>query len=151
MSGASAASAASGASAASVALNGNLRFCEGCQNLMIAKSYENQLLWECSINCAFSQTPGANQNLSAKTSCGGVIVLSQTTDSDFAYGQNPRNVFTRYDPTLLRTMKVCPHKERPEHQSNPDIQSEVIVFRQNLVTAHSYYICTVCDQKIDLA
>lgn len=129
-------------------MNGNLRFCNGCQNLMIAKSQDNLLIWECSIECSYSQTPGANQQL-ADTN-GSVIVLSQTTDSDFTHGQNPRNDFTRYDPTLLRTLKVCPNKDLPVHRTDPDVYSEMVVFKQNLVTADSYYICTVCDKRVNL-
>ena len=128
---------------------GNLRFCQGCRNLMYARAAGDRLSWKCSIDCAFNQEINAQRKDDATIS-DRLVVLSQTTDNDFSHSQNPHNEFTRYDPSLLRTMKVCPNKMAPEHQADPDRPSEMIIFKQNLVTANSYYICTVCNHNISL-
>ena len=125
---------------------GNLRFCNGCQNLMYARAENDLLTWICSIECPFSLATEATPLMEGER----LVVLSQTTDSDFTHNQNPHNQFTKFDPTLLRTSFVCPNKTDPTHSDSPEKETEMIIFKQNIVTANSYYICTRCNRNISL-
>jgi len=129
---------------------GNLRFCQGCRNLMYARAETDNLVWQCSIECPYSLHTSDMSDVMETESGSRVVVLSQTTDSDFTHSQNPHNDFTKYDPTLLRTNRVCPNIEAPEHSRSPTEPSEMIIFKQNVVTANSYYICTRCGKSISL-
>ena len=133
---------------------GNLRFCRGCKNLMIVQSDDNSLIWKCSIECPYNQqvqtvlpeSTGQPANLSKSR----LVILAQVADTDFNSDQNIQNQFTPLDPTLLRTKLICPNVTNPKHVEFPTQRSEMIIFKQNLVTAKSYYICTVCHQNINI-
>ncbi len=118
---------------------GNLRFCSYCQNLMLAKfdKEKKSLYWECSIECSGSKQTTAE----AITS---LTVLSETTDDGSNVHQNPVNDFTRDDPTLLRCLRRCQNTAAHEDDDDPDQLHEMIIFKENIATAKSYFICTDC-------
>lgn len=137
---------------------GNLKFCSNCRNIMDAVSMNNQLKWKCSIECLALLEDGdkdheeeseeEEEKEEEEKKEEGLIILSQTTDDGVNIQLNPINDFTIYDPTLLRCNKVCPHKDELSHEANPNAKSEMIIFKQNIATSDSYFICTVCGKKI---
>lgn len=144
---------------------GNLHFCRICKNLMIVRSENDVLFWECSIKCAQSvavaaaaqllenvkrQNQDSDNNPVTTTTLLPTtpIILSQTIELNTH--QNPHNKYTKYDPSLLRTLKVCPNRESVNHQKDPEKKSEMIIFKQSTSLAESYYICTVCERMITL-
>lgn len=113
---------------------GKMHFCPNCQNIMDAVVQpNNKLRWECSINCPSS---GDRQEEPEQ-----LIVLSETIDDGVNVHLNPYNQFTIYDPALLRCKKdePCPGCGK---------KTEMIIFKQNVATANSYFICTECHAQI---
>lgn len=118
---------------------GNLKFCQYCNNLMNALSENNQLIWKCSIECQQSI-----DKLSEFVESG-LVVLSRTDDDDMNIHLNPHNQYTIHDPTLLRCRRVCINADKHSDKNYSDGTSEMIIFKQNIATSNSYYICTICQ------
>jgi DNA-directed RNA polymerase subunit M/transcription elongation factor TFIIS len=124
----------------------NLRFCSSCRNVMDAVADKNELKWRCSIECPLSEKKPDEVIGDDKA-----IVLSRTEDDDINIHLNPLNDYTVEDRTLLRCMRTCIHSDRPEHRGDrPDEQSEMIIFKQNIATNASRYICTKCGQTMKI-
>ena len=141
------AAAASESTTSTLINTGNLKFCQYCHNIMNALSEKNGLIWNCSIECQQS-VENPNNTIEQK-----LVILSRTDDDDMNIHLNPHNQYTIYDPTLLRCRRECKNKQYHPKDSKgdyPDGTSEMIIFKQNIATANSYYICTVCQATNEL-
>ena len=135
---------------------GNIKFCSNCHNIMDAIAQEDKLEWQCSIECTALDVEIKSENdefredqkQDEESTDDGLVILSETIDDGINVHLNPYNEFTVHDTTLLRCYKRCPNanddKRHPGEMLGKD--SEVIIFKQNIATSNSNFICTVCNE-----
>jgi len=110
---------------------GNVNFCSNCHNLMIASSDDSKLKWECSIECSNEDDNIIDVPI--------VLLESSNIDgTDTQTNQYDAN-FTTDDPTLLRCSTLC---------KNCNQTVEALIFKENVATNNSSFICTICKSEI---